>query len=555
MNSFNRAPHTKARRSISSRELKFFEEHIDGPTFTNGAAATAPMQRLVERDLPYHQSSNSLRIRHQSSKRNTSGLRFFHWYIEDWFHVLLRLRTVVSILMFVTIWTLFLLFFAGVYVLVDRKDPEIDCGLGKVPNPIHFSGAFAFSLETTTTVGYGIPNGGNAFFENCPRQDVDFNLLLYLVTMISHVFHLIRSLQVAIYFQMLISMFFNAFLLSFMFARLARSEARAAQVLFANKAIINREVLENGITRYLFSARIYDADSRYPIVEAHARFYAVKHRSMHAEDSKDMRFPIKMEAMRICKPNDDYGALLYTSIPITCTHHIDIYSPILPPTLRKLGPENGRVMCDSGFVLDSCGLDLRENDSYVGSRDSIRCAVCGETYSTIANLIQHIRYNQLTEKYSDIPVSGSHQELDVGLIFGDTTKVLKPIDKSNNNASSSNNESAAIDIDKPTPPWYEEYKKYLSEANVEILVVMEAIDPITSGTFQAIQSYTVDDIEFDKEFAPCVLTDTTEDVSKQKNMWWKIFRRAFVGRTAVGRAIKIDLDTFHETVNVGEGCS
>ena len=84
--------------------------------------------------------------------------------------MLLRFRTVVSLSMFVAIWTLFLLFFAGLYVYVDSKDPEIDCGLGKVPHPIKFAGAFAFSLETTTTVGYGIPNGGNAFFENCPRQ-------------------------------------------------------------------------------------------------------------------------------------------------------------------------------------------------------------------------------------------------------------------------------------------------------------------------------------------------------------------------------------------------
>ena len=135
-----------------------------------------------------------------------------------------------SVCMLVAVWTLFLLMFAAIYVYVDRQEPDVNCGLGKEGSPIKFHGAFAFSLETTTTVGYGLPNGVNGFFEACPE------------------------LVVVVYFQMVISMFFvssdlhvhepgrytltltlllrlqNAFLLSFMFARLARCEARAAQV-------------------------------------------------------------------------------------------------------------------------------------------------------------------------------------------------------------------------------------------------------------------------------------------------------------------------------------
>ena len=64
---------------------------------------------------------------------------------------------------------------------VDRENPQENCGLGEVGEPILFHGAFAFALETATTVGYGLPNGTNAFFLNCP------------------------DLQIAIYFQMLFS--------------------------------------------------------------------------------------------------------------------------------------------------------------------------------------------------------------------------------------------------------------------------------------------------------------------------------------------------------------
>ncbi len=59
------------------------------------------------------------------------------------------------------------IFFAGLYYGMDLKHMEISCGLGPAGGPISFHGAFAFSLKTTTTVRYGIPNGGIFFFENC----------------------------------------------------------------------------------------------------------------------------------------------------------------------------------------------------------------------------------------------------------------------------------------------------------------------------------------------------------------------------------------------------
>lgn len=275
---------------------------------------------------------------------------------------------------------------------------------------------------------------------------------------------------------------------------------------------------------------------------------------MHAADNKDIRFPMKLVPMRVCKPNDDYGAFLYTSIPTTCAHHIDLYSPILPPVLRKMGPENGRVKLDSGFVMNPCELALRENDSYVGGRDGLRCVICGESYGTVANLIQHIRYNQHMEKHDGVPIVGSHQELDVESIFKDRNSPPKSSGEPDNNSQTNRDtKDARIDIDEPNPLWYEEYRKYLIESNVEIICVLEAIDPITSGTFHALQSYTMEDIEFDREFASCVLTDSPEE--ENGNVFLKLYNKVFVGRSALGRAIKIDLDSFHETVPIGEGCS
>lgn len=45
---------------------------------------------------------------------------------------------------------------------------------------------------------------------------------------------------------------------------------------------------------------------------------------------------------------------------------------------------------------------------------------------------------------------------------------------------------------------------HLYDSALEIVVVMEAIEPASSCTFQARNSYTIHNIEFDRWFAPCV---------------------------------------------------
>ena len=172
----------------------------------------------------------------------------------------------------------------------------MNCGLGKDPEvPITYYTAFAFSLETCTTVGYGLPGGSNAFFENCP------------------------GIQVVIYLQMTFSMMFNAFLFSFFFTRLAKSESRAVQVVFSEKCVVR--VTERG--DIVWQVRVYDVDQGHGIVEAHVRMYALlKH--------KDADGHPQLVQLRIVSPNDDLGAVLFLNIPTVVTHEMDYYSPLYP---------------------------------------------------------------------------------------------------------------------------------------------------------------------------------------------------------------------------------
>jgi len=203
--------------------------------------------RLIERNLPYGQSRNKIHIRHRHSRSSLYRLLKYNW-----FHVFLRLKTKISLFILLILWTAMILFFAWLYYIVDRTSPGVDCGLSNYGNSyISYHGAFGFSLETATTVGYSLPGSSNALFENCP------------------------GITSVIYFQMMISMMFNAFLFAFFFARLAKSESRAIQVVFSDKCVVR--MTERGTL--VLQVRVYDVETGHGIVEAHVRLYALlKHK-------------------------------------------------------------------------------------------------------------------------------------------------------------------------------------------------------------------------------------------------------------------------------------
>lgn len=353
------------------------------------------LPRLVPRKLPFHQSQNRILVRHNL------GWEIFKLLKYDLFHVLLRVPVYQSMLGLLTIWTLMLIVFALVYQAVDQRNPQLECGLGAAGSPIEFGASFAFSLETCTTVGYGLPSGTNAFFENCP------------------------GLQVVIYFQMVWSMLFNAFLFAFLYSGVSKCDARGNQVVYSSKAVVSYSPESDQVR---FQIRIYDADAEHPVVEAHVRLYVVL---------KDRPVP---RPLRILQPDDELGAMLFSSWPTVVSHHVDLYSLLHPHDMTP--------------PLPQAGLVLRQSDSTTASREEVICPVCGESYGSYERWMRHVNFQKIVEEKDDYPLKGTHLEL-TDQDCEEFKEELKPIQDVN------------------------VLRKYFEENVSEVICVFEAIDPLS----------------------------------------------------------------------------
>lgn len=310
-------------------------------------------------------------------------------------------------------------------------------------------------MPLDNVAGYGLPNGINSYFERgC------------------------SALQVVIYFQMVWSMLFNGFLLTFLYNRLGRSETRSSQVIFSNKALVS---IVDGQVR--FRVRLFDCDTKHPVVEAHVRMYCVM---------KQRPVP---RPLRILQPDDDLGSMLFLSFPNVVSHNVDMYSLLHPPVATML--------------MKPGGLVLRQVDGSTGDRDDIVCPICGEAYGTFERWFNHVRYQQVVEKQDKYPVLNTHLSLDLDEISKEP--YVKPV-----------KEISSL-------------RQYFKNNVSEILCLVEGIDPMQSGTFQALQSYRFEDIEWHTyaQFSPCL---SVENESVSKN-----------------RIFSVDLDRYHDIVPDPDG--
>lgn len=117
------------------------------PTHSSPANSTPSgrmiLPRLVARDRIFFQSSNNVRVRHQSDAR-------IFWLLlkYDWFHLFLRCSILWAIGALLGIWTGMILMFAAIYKSIDDNHPQRNCGLAPLGEVISYHTAFAFSLET-----------------------------------------------------------------------------------------------------------------------------------------------------------------------------------------------------------------------------------------------------------------------------------------------------------------------------------------------------------------------------------------------------------------------
>ncbi|GKY94735.1 hypothetical protein MPSEU_000438900 [Mayamaea pseudoterrestris] len=406
-------------------------EEGDGVAEPIFAAPEDEPPRLVLRNLPFDQSRNIIQDEHNHGTTKIGRL-----IRHDFFHVLLQLSTWRLMLLMLFIWTFLVLFFAAMYVAANRGHGTGVCNLGLPGEPLYYYSAFAFSLQTQQATGYGLPNSSNAFFEDCP------------------------ALIATVYFQMTSSLFFNAFLIGVIISRISNSANRSVQCMFSKKAIVS---MIGGQLRFQF--RVFDLDSRHPVVEARVKLFAV---------TKDRPVP---RPLRTLQPNDELGGMLFLSLPQVVSHHIDSYSLLHPPVSRDpalTDEHHGPI-----YHHNNHGLVLRQADSATCSRKEVICSICGATHSTHERWARHVEYMQMMERQEDFPTEGTHLSI--------------------------SSQEVNVDRYQPMQNMAVLESHYLDNIS-EVICVVEGIDPLTSGTFTALYSYRATDIVWDDGamFSPCL---------------------------------------------------
>jgi len=377
-------------------------------------------------------------------------------FLGDVYHTFLDAGLGLQLSLFAIGYITMFLVFACFYLVISD-----DCGLGLDGSYVK---AYFLSMETMMTIGYGVPD---PYMKGCISGAI-------VLTM-----------------QSLIQLLMAACLIGVIFQRLSRPQARACTIIFSKQAVI-RQIDD----AHYFMFRICDLRSQHTLIEPHVRCYCVR---------KHKRRGYEMVPMRLSSPDDALGSSLMLSLPTTVVHRIDAWSPLAArpqiisrvntPTVLPTG-SSGRFVppaepgaCKerhrgSGhFSRSAWPAPLqRQADCETGNRSSCVCPTCGEAFGTMSMLQAHCVYNAAADRASGLNEGVCHKELS----DGDKRKLCHE------------------------DPTRDDIECYLSSGHhLEVVVLVEGIEPTTSSSLQARHSYRITqmgsgtDIAWDMDFAQC----------------------------------------------------
>ncbi|GMF65517.1 unnamed protein product [Phytophthora lilii] len=310
-----------------------------------------------------------------------------------------------------------------------------------------FFDGFSFSVSVLFTIGFGT-NGGDVFFGDCVWVQT-------IITLESLAGILLDALAIGIIFQ-----------------RFSRAQARANTIVMSTHACVRRI---RGNLYFMFQVCEM---RKHQLVEAHVRMYAIRHDVEFGEHYYFQSYP-----MRIQHPDDDLGGMLLLALPSVVVHRMDAWSPLLRPK-----------------SAETCGLHHNPARGYLFPEP-----LCREADAQSGDRDGSVQVNQTTN-----PVHNMCRCATGNAAMGDVHAATQP-------------------------PSIEEIKQYWAESQVrtcchiarlhlrmtnavafscslsclqlEVVVLVEGIDAVTSATIQVRHSYKAEDIMFNHRHVNCVDVD------------------------------------------------
>mmetsp|Transcript_86468 Transcript_86468/g.253051 ORF Transcript_86468/g.253051 Transcript_86468/m.253051 type:complete len:482 (+) Transcript_86468:125-1570(+) len=301
--------------------------------------------------------------------------------------------------------------------------------------------ALLLSVETMLTIGYGVPD---PYFRLCPW------LVVVLVA------------------ESLIAVLYDVLFVGVVYQRISRGTNRASTVLFSDKAVIRTigdstflifrvcemrrtQLLDSHLRSYLFTWQRQDSATEQP--------------GQHqAQDHSCFR----QSPMRLEQPDDSLGGQVLLILPTMVVHRIDDFSPMIGSGPQRLCGTLGAMSQQAEFSPLQ-----RSSDAEVGCRDGVWCSVCGQSYPGNEQLRRHIEF-------------AAEEELRDGVEYAP-------------HASLSGDGAAA-----PAEDIRSRLLKRMETLHMEVICILEGVDAKTSSSVQVRHSYTVEDMVWDSDFAPCV---------------------------------------------------